>query len=475
MAYESAWVKLGRDLLEGKKIQEITLKGKLYKFNPIQSEFISDLTGDFCLNAGGYGSGKSLALYIKLILFCKCFPQNRILLGRKTLSDIDRAVLPELFELLPPTWYEHRVKDCLINFNNGSQIVLFGLDAMQSGGVADIKKAQQKLKSLNLGGYFIDQLEEVEYEVFEVLNSRLRRGNVPVRQGNMTCNPANYWAYDYFVANPRKGYRLYQSSMLDNKDNLPEDYLRKQLEMGEDYVRRFVKGEWTTDVLLKGTVFAKEHIRVLETGVKLPIRVEEGCEIYEDPRPGMEYRMGVDPSEGVVDPSSISVVSFEGRKVAKYNGMMTVPGLADKVKFLYYKYQKPLIVPETNAAGVALIEQIKDLRLYRRKQFEYKENREIEKVGFRTSYASKQAIIAHFQDLLRVRIPKIHDRKTIEEMKVFVWNDEATKQGAGASRGFHDDDIMSTLLAFWEFRPKKIENLMVAKTRPLTKRMFQYN
>src|SRR3990167_6862561 len=157
MAYESAWVKLGRDLLEGKKIQEITLKGKLYKFNPIQSEFISDLTGDFCLNAGGYGSGKSLALYIKLILFCKCFPQNRILLGRKTLSDIDRAVLPELFELLPPTWYEHRVKDCLINFNNGSQIVLFGLDAMQSGGVVhhNKKKKPKKSRIFFFGGVFL--------------------------------------------------------------------------------------------------------------------------------------------------------------------------------------------------------------------------------------------------------------------------------------------------------------------------------
>src|SRR3990167_10496948 len=294
MAYESAWVKLGRDLLEGKKIQEITLKGKLYKFNPIQSEFISDLTGDFCLNAGGYGSGKSLALYIKLILFCKCFPQNRILLGRKTLSDIDRAVLPELFELLPPTWYEHRVKDCLINFANGSQIILFGLDAMQSGGVADIKKAQQKLKSLNLGAYFIDQLEEVEYEVFEVLNSRLRRKDVPLRQGNMDCNPANFWAYHFFkhkqkrnddgkwVDDPGSTSALYESSMLYNP-NLPGDYIRKQLSMGSDYVRRFVLGEWTTDVLLKGTVFAREHIQFLETMRKTPIKIEEGCEIYEEP------------------------------------------------------------------------------------------------------------------------------------------------------------------------------------------------
>ena len=169
------WEQIGRALLEGQQISELTLKGRHYVFNPTQTKFISDFKSDYVLNAGGYGSGKTLALDVKLLLAVKCFSGNTVLLGRKTLSDLTRATLPDFFNLIPPTWYEYRVKDGLINFNNGSQIILFGLDAMQSGGIADIKKAQQKLKSLNLGGYFIDQLEEVEYDVIEVLNSRLRR------------------------------------------------------------------------------------------------------------------------------------------------------------------------------------------------------------------------------------------------------------------------------------------------------------
>jgi len=467
------WEKLGEELLKGRKVGEISLKGKTYKLNPQQTEFISDMTSDFCLNAGGYGSGKSLALYIKLLLFVKCWPKNRILLGRKTMSDIDRAVLPEFFGLIPSNWYEHRIRDGLINFPNGSQIVLFGLDAMQSGGVADIKKAQQKLKSLNLGAYFIDQLEEVEAEVFEVLNSRLRRTEVPIRQGNMTCNPANFWAYESFVANPKKGYKLYQSSMLDNKDNLPEDYIRKQLEMGEDYVKRFVLGEWTTDILLKGTVFAKEHIKFLEQMRKLPLKIEEDCEIYEEPR-DTEYRMGVDPSEGIEDPSSISVISFNGTKVAKFNGKIPIVGLADRVKFLYYKYHRPLIVPESNSAGAALIREIRDLKVYRRKQLEYKEDRETEKLGFRMTHDSKHQLISHFQNLLREHKVKIHDRKTVEELKVFSWTDVATQQGAGAPRGFHDDDVISTLLAYWEWSPRKVEEFMLKRSKPIIKKQFQY-
>lgn len=517
--YQSEYVKLGKQLLEGKKLAEITLRGKKYKFDytrdefieralqsgwekdfaekcadeyekrkvdgySIQARFISDFSSDFCLNSGGFGSGKSLALYVKLILLCKCFPGNRVLLGRKTLSDIDRAVLPELFELMPPTWFEYRVKDGLINFTNGSQIILFGLDAMQSGSVADIKKAQQKLKSLNLGAYFIDQLEEVEYEVFEVLNSRLRRTDIPFRQGNMDCNPANFWAYHQFKLKemwngeawiPSEDTRsvLFESSMLHNP-HLPWDYIRKQIAMADEYRRRFVYGEWTTDILLKGSVFAKEHISFLERLRKPPCAIEEGCEIYDQPKNGEDYRMGVDPSEGVVDPSSISVVDSHGRKVAKFNGMITIQGLADKVKFLYYKYKKPLIIPESNNAGTSLIREIRDLRVYKHKTTDEKWDKQTEKLGFRTSWQSKSQLISHFQNLLREKVVKIYDQKTVEEMKTFLWNDDATQKGAGAARGFHDDEVMSTMLAFWDWTPKKSEEIAFAQTKPTFTKRFQY-
>lgn len=513
MAYKSQWVKLGEEILAGHKIDKLTLNKKEYKFyytkeefkeialknkwdeqvaeeysngfSPVQGNFICDFKSDFCLNSGGYGSGKSTATYIKLILMCKCFPGNRVLLGRKTLADLDRTVLPDLLGMMPESWYEHRVKDGLINFSNGSQIVLFGLDAMQSGNIADIKKAEQKLRGLNLGAYFIDQLEEVEYRVFQTLNSRLRRDEVPFRQGNMNCNPANFWAYQFFKKrqrqndegswedDPKANVALYESSMLQNP-HLPGDYIRKQLSMDNDYVRRFVKGEWTTDVLLKGTVFAKEHIAYLGTMVKPPLKIEEGCEIYLEPT-DTEYRMGVDPSEGIVDPSSISVIDSHGRKVAKFNGKLPIIGLADKVKFLYYKYRKPLIIPESNSAGAALIREIRDLKVYRRIKTEYKYDKETEVLGFRMSWDSKQQLIANFQRLLRNKQVKIYDKKTIEEMKAFMWSNQAEQTGAGAARGFHDDDIISTMLAFWEYDPVKIEEIMVARSTPIKRKTFQYN
>ena len=90
------------------------------------------------------------------------------------------------------------------------------------------------------------------------------------------------------------------------------------------------------------------------------------------------------------------------------------------------------------------------------------------------SFESKQQLIQHFQNLLRDKRVKIFDRKTTEELKTFLWNDAAAQQGAGAARGFHDDDVISTLLAYWEFNPVKIMEVQAAKAKPILKKRFQY-
>ena len=101
-------------------------------------------------------------------------------------------------------------------------------------------------------------------------------------------------------------------------------------------------------------------------------------------------------------------------------------------------------------------------------------------MGWKTSYQSKKALISHFQDLLRQRTIKIYDESTIEEMKTFIWNNEARQQGAGAQRGFRDDDVMSTMLAFWniEVRPKQSDDVLslgnYEEYKPRRKKQFQY-
>ena len=445
--FQANMTQLGKQWADGYDIEEYSIGDKKIVFTPQQKRFVNS-KARFSLIYGGFGSGKTTILFIKMILQSLCYPDNYILLGRKHVSTIE-ALLPDLFGLLLKKWYHYHVKQGIIEFFNGSKILLYGLDSLQDGNMSDIKKAQQKIKGLNLSAYYIDQLEEIEFGVFEALNARLRRKSMPYRQGNMNTNPANFWAYDYFMANPAKGTEAIKCSMLDNPE-LPQDYIDEQLSKDKRYVQRYVYGNWTPNILTDKCVFAEEHLDKFKA---LEPEKEEGCEIFEQPEPNRKYRMGVDPSEGIVDPSSISVVSEDGHKIAKFNGKIPIHALGAKVKFLYYKYNEPLIIPEANAAGQALLLQIRDLKVFERKIQDEKYDKDTRKQGWKMSWSSKKALIEHFQQLLSKGFPKIYDKKTINEFKTFIWTDSAKQKGAGAQRNFHDDDVISTLLAYWELSP----------------------
>lgn len=452
----------GKDWLEGADVKEWNYGDKQIKFFDKQLQFLNCRDKRYQLLSGGYGSGKTLVLLCKLLMLSWFFPKNEILLGRKTLMDLEKSTLPQLFDLIPKGWADYAVKQGIITFFNGSRIIFFGLDQMQSGSQADIKKAQQQIKSLNLGGFFIDQLEEVEAEVFESLSARLRKTEVPIRMGCFTTNPANYWAYHFFKVNKdkREDIFLTEISMLDNKDHLPEDYLKDQLSREQSYVDRYVLGKWDASILLKNVVFAKEHIERLEGLIKPPEKEEEGFLIWEQPIPQIDrYFIGCDPSEGSIDPSSISVVNSKGEKVASFNGYIPIPVLIDKLNFIYSKYyvgqKTPLIILEANSSGTAVLEGTKDLNHYRRRVWDIQEKRETEKLGFSMNYSTKQALISHFIELLRQKdFVKIYDKDTIEEFKTFVWSGSPSQSGAGAERGFHDDNVISTLLGFLELKGK---------------------
>lgn len=464
-------------------IEEWQLGEKQFKLNPKQIEFISSRER-FVLSSGGMGSGKTLAFLIKLILLCLWFPNNRILLGKKTRSGIDLIVLPDLFDLLPPEFCEYRVQAGIIKFFNGSEIILKGLDALQSGAGQDVKKAEQEIKGLNLGGVFIDQLEEIEQRVFIALDSRLRNSEVPFRQMNFTTNPANYWAYDYFKANPRANTKLIESSMLDNKDNLPEDYIKSQLNNAETYIKRYVYGQWSPDVMTESSVFAKDYVMQQQFYIKQPLREFDGIMIFHEPNKDHTYKVAVDPSEGVVDPCGIQVIDIDsGEQVARFSGFVPLSVVADKAVDLAYMYspkKKAWMEIETGGGGTAVIENVKMRWNYicERETFLFRTKEYTKKLGFSTNHASKKLLIDNFISLLKSKYVKIRDAKTLEEMKTFIYSDEAQQKGAGAQKGFHDDLIMSLMLAYWGIKPKTQEekqllNLIKYKEKS-KKRNYQF-
>lgn len=448
------------------------------KLNAKQKEFINDRSR-YSLIYGGFASGKTTAFIIKLYLLSMFFPGNRILLGRKTRQEVEIATLPDIFDIFPQGTYTHKVGPGIIEFPNGSQILFFGLDALQSGAGQDIKKAEQRIKSLNLGAYFIDQLEEIEERVFTALSGRLRR-NVPFQQSCSTTNPANFWAYDYFIVHPRPNTHAVQTSMLDNKDNLSNEYIEDQLSKPELYVQRYVYGNWSPDVLVEGTVFSKEYITSQIT--RNAIRILDGIQIYEEPK-DHDYQIGVDPSSGATDPCGIVCIDKDtGETVATYSAYVPNEVQIEKtvqMALLYSRKRKPLVIPEATGVGQAFVEGLKKVyeKIYEREIFNKRDKETMNKLGFQTSYATKTQLIEHMKSLFHRRFPKIRDVRIVNELKMFIYTDEAKERGAGAQKGYHDDLTMAMMLAYWNVMPitPRERNLLERFDRQKKPKVLQYS
>ena len=441
----------GKKWLAGQDLTEWQIGDKHLKFSPKQQEFIN-AKDRYVLFSGGFGCGKSTATYVKLAMMCLFFPNNRILLGKRTLSELEKIVLPELFDIIPKEWVHHNKKTNILTFFNGSEIILLGLDAMQSGTNSDIKKAEQAIKGLNLGGAVLDQLEEIELKVWEAVRHRLRR-DVPLVQVVMNTNPADYWAYKMFKEEPADNCRLVEGSMIDNEANLPPEYIKDQLSKDDDYVQRYVYGVWERGLFTEGQVFAKEHVN---QPVTEPIREFEGGQVFKEPVSGHDYQMGLDPSEGLVDPAAIIIVdTMTGEVVFTWRDFVPPHVISDRAIMFAKEYNDCLVVPERNGNGAATMEHLKvDYdNIYLEEVFGKFDTAESTRLGFNTNVRTKRMLIDNMLDLLRRKVVRIYDKRITREMETFIWSDEARKKGAGASNGEHDDMIMAMMMAFHGVKP----------------------
>ncbi len=74
----------------------------------------------------------------------------------------------------------------------------------------------------------------------------------------------------------------------------------------------------------------------------------------------------------------------------------------------------------------------------------------MKKLGWRTTSQTKPLLISNFRHLVRNFPIEVHSKDTLNEMKAFIWTDDAKQKGAGAKEGWHDDRVISLLLSFWE-------------------------
>lgn len=165
-------------------------------------DFMFDWDYETYLLLGGYGSGKSYHIALKIIL--KCLEEKRkVLVVRQVFDTIQESCLSlfkeilDEMDLLTEDAYVFKKKPnkvlvskspIRIRFPNGSEIIFKGMDN------------PEKVKSINgVSIVWIEECSEVRFDGYEELQGRIRTPNISMHF-ILSCNPVGFenWVYRHF-------------------------------------------------------------------------------------------------------------------------------------------------------------------------------------------------------------------------------------------------------------------------------------
>jgi phage terminase large subunit len=180
--------------------------------SPKQAEFIHSLE-DYVLFCGGLGSGKTHAGALWAIVMALKYPNVKGLITANSYSQLKKATLPKVFELLT---------ELGIPFNYKSQD---GILTIEDTVIYCISMEKYDLlRGIEVGWAWSDECAFYRDEAFLVLIGRIRDKRGPCQwKGTTTPNGFN-WLYKRFVEKPFKSARVIYSKTSENLRNLKEGY-----------------------------------------------------------------------------------------------------------------------------------------------------------------------------------------------------------------------------------------------------------
>lgn len=228
-----------------------------------QRDFVVGSPSEVLLFLGGFGSGKTFAGILKMLLLLDKYPNSRGAIIRKQFGQLQKTTLQTLFAVLPSAGYTRR-NEQFIDMRNGSRLYFIHLDTEDSLNV---------LRGLELNFAFVDQLEEIEEDAWDLLEARVGRWSHAQRVGGWpvgwkhrnaagkemaprymfaSANSPGFesWVYRrWCVDSPdfdhwrERGYRVIINSSRENAF-LGEANLETMLSKGNEWVRRWVDAAW---------------------------------------------------------------------------------------------------------------------------------------------------------------------------------------------------------------------------------------
>ena len=167
--------------------------------------------------------------------------------------------------------------------------------------------------------------------------------------------------------------------------------------------------------------------------------------IYDYPKFDTPYIIGADVSLGVgQDYSAAVVMNNRYEVVAYYRNNRIDPSLYGELLFYLGRYyNNAFLAVESNSMGIATLQKLQSMdyvNLYKQTKMANVSNEEGERLGFRTTTATKPAIIGNLKNLVEnedIMIPAV---TIIQEMKDYVATDTGKTE---AAPGCHDDTVIA--------------------------------
>ncbi|MBR5322493.1 MAG: phage terminase large subunit [Clostridia bacterium] len=251
--------------------------------NPKQAEFLSD-THKFVAFGGARGGGKSWAVRVKAILLALKFGGIKLLIVRKTLTELRNNHIEPLIRLTNGIASFSESKKELL-FNNGS-LIHFGYCSCQ----ADLTQYQGSEWDV----IFLDEATQLREEWFDELKVTVRGVNDFPKRVYLTCNPGGVghgWVKRLFIDRIYKegeepnDYSFIRSLVTDNKalTNKNPDYVKQLSSLPPKLKKAWLEGDWN---IFEGQFFedftdAPEHYEDrLYTNVIEPFEVPDGWNIF---------------------------------------------------------------------------------------------------------------------------------------------------------------------------------------------------
>lgn len=412
---------------------------------------------------GGAGSGKSVSAAQKMIIRMLEEPKHKFLVVRKVANTLRNSV----FSLLRGTiadWglselFKINKSDMDITCVNGNQIIFAGLDDVE------------KLKSIHgITGMWLEEASEILQEDFQQLDLRLRGQTANYKQIMISFNPISitHWLKLVFFDSKKANSRVIHTTYKDNMfiDDEYKGTLESLKEQDPYYYTVYALGEWgvlgqtvfNAQIVTERLVWLKANNKVLKRGrfvyeyvneqiivdsIKFMPDENGPLTIYEEPIKDHPYVIGGDIAEGGYD-FSIGQVrnNLTWNQAAVWRDRVDTDLYAKQMFCLGHYYNKALIGIETNfdTHPHKELERLHYPKQYMRETIDKFTYSAQQKFGFVTTKITRPIIIASYVQLVREHIHLFNDLPTLEEMLVFVRDENGKPQ---AQDGMHDDLIMA--------------------------------